>query len=126
MSTFKHTSNNYHKLVSRGHQVRLAVTRCSASGAPQASAAYGPCQTSCHAPEDSGVFVDQRYSRFLPTHAGLELLQPLAEPVAAFGCRVDCGLGSLNQQGAQVVVAAFGYIAEAGFTAAGILAGHQT
>ena len=50
------------------------------------------------APQDSGVLVGQGHGRFLPTRTGLELYKPLAQPITAFGRRVDRRLGSLNQQ----------------------------
>lgn len=47
------------------------------------------------APQDSGVLVGQGHGRFLPTRTGLELYKPLAQPITAFGRRVDRRLGEV-------------------------------
>jgi len=83
-----------------------------------------------HRPEDASVLVGQRHQRFLPAHALAQLDQPLRDAVTSLGRGQQRRLGALDQQGAQeqgaqVVVAAFGDASQPMLAAAGVLTGHQ-
>ena len=78
-----------------------------------------------HRPQDARILVGQRRHGLLPTDTFLQLHQPLADAVVAFGRAPHGRLGTLDQQGAQVVVATLGDAPEPGLAPGGVLAGHQ-
>lgn len=67
-----------------------------------------------HGPKDAGVFVGHGDDGFLPADAFFEVEQPLRDAITAFGCAEKGGLCALDEQGAQVVVAAFSDTAPGG------------
>ena len=78
-----------------------------------------------HCPKDSGVLVGHGHAGFLPAHPLNELFEPAAGGVVALVHTHDGGLGTLDQQRAQIVVAALGDTPQAGLAAGGVLARHD-
>ncbi len=78
-----------------------------------------------HRPQDARVLVGQRNHRLLPTGAFAQRQRPLRDPVLSSVRRHHGRLRPLDQQRAQVGVAALGDAAQAGLAAAGVLARRQ-
>ena len=78
-----------------------------------------------HRPQDAGVLVGHGHAGLLPSHARRQLRQPARGRVVASVGGHHRRLGALDQQRAQVVVAAFGDAPQTGLAAAGVLAWHQ-
>ncbi len=74
---------------------------------------------------DAGVLVGQGHDGRLPARTLLERQGPSGDGVAARMGGVDHRFGALDQQGAQVGVAAFGDRAQATLAAAGVLFGRE-
>ena len=72
-------------------------------------------------PQNSRVLVRQGERRFLPATTLAQLLSPLRDSVVVVLAGKNGRLGTLYQQAAQVVIAAFGDAAQIGLAAAGIL-----
>ncbi len=79
-----------------------------------------------HGPQDPRVLVGQSHDALLPAQALPQLHQPPADAIGSFARTHDGRLRALDQQGAQVVVAALGDAAQAGLAPCGVLAGHQS
>ncbi len=78
-----------------------------------------------HGPKDASIFVGHGDDGFLPADALMQVAQPHGDAVAAFGGAEQGGLGALDEQGAQVVIAAFGNAPQAVFATGRILTGNQ-
>jgi len=78
-----------------------------------------------HGPQDASVLVGHGHAGLLPTDARRQLSQPQRSGIGAFAGAHDSGLGTLDHQRAQIVVATFGDTSQTGLAAAGVLAGHQ-
>jgi hypothetical protein len=79
-----------------------------------------------HRPQNAGVLVGQRHQSLLLSDTVAQLQQPLRDAVIAIGRGQQSGLGALDQQGAQVVIAALGDATQPVFAAGGVLARHQS
>ena len=81
----------------------------------------------CHdGPQNPCVLVGERHGGLLPAATLAQSLRPLRDGVIVVLAGQHGSLGPLNQQGAQVVAAALGDVAQAGLAAAGILLWRQS